>query len=133
MYSFNLNEQFSKTAAQFADAAAEIHRLALSNAEKALGLHMAALEENLSATFAFAGELVDVRDPEALKTVWPKGLQVARTNAERSLGAVQEAFAHTLKTYEAVGTLAKRQFEQVGEQVKAEAEKTAKAGAKAAK
>ncbi|MCR6495333.1 hypothetical protein LJB71_03165 [Thermomonas sp. S9] len=68
-----------------------------------------------------------------MKTVWPKGLQVARTNAERSLGAMQEAFAHTLKTHEAIGELAKSQFELAGAQVKAEVEKAAKAGAKAAK
>lgn len=133
MYQFNLNEQFSKTAGQFAEAAAHVNRLALANAEKAFGLHMAALEENINATFAFAGELVDVRDADALKTVWPKGLQIARANAERSLGAAQEAFAHTLKTHEAIGALAKHQFEQAGEQVKAEVEKTAKAGAKATK
>lgn len=133
MYPFNLNEQFSKTAGQFAEAAANINRLALANAEKAFGLHLAALEENINATFAFAGELVDMRDAEAMKTVWPKGLQVARTNAERSLGAMQEAFAHTLKTHEAIGELAKSQFELAGAQVKAEVEKAAKAGAKAAK
>lgn len=133
MFQFNLNEQFSKTAGQFAEAAANVNRLALANAEKAFGLHMAALEENINATFAFAGELVDVRDAEALKTVWPKGVQVARANAERSLGAAQEAFAHTLKTNEAIGALAKSQFEQAGAQVKAEVEKAAKAGAKATK
>ena len=131
MYQFN--DQFNNTARQFADAAASIHHLALENASKVFGLHMAALEDNMNATFAFAGELLDVRDPEGLKSVWPKGLQVARTNAERSFGAVQEAFAGTIKTNEAIGTLAKSQFEQAGAQVKAEVEKAAKAGAKAAK
>ena len=125
--------QFNNTARQFADAAASIHHLALENASKVFGLHMAALEDNMNATFAFAGELLDVRDPEGLKSVWPKGLQVARTNAERSFGAVQEAFAGTIKTNEAISALAKSQFEQAGAQVKAEVEKAAKAGAKAAK
>jgi len=133
MFQFNLNEQFSKTAGQFTEAAANVNRLALANVEKTFGLHMAALEENIHAAFAFAGELVDVRDAEALKAVWPKGLQVARANVERSLGAAQEAFAHTLKTHEAIGALAKDQFEQAGAQVKAEVEKAAKASAKAAK
>ena len=131
MYQFN--DQFNNAARQFADAAASIHHLALENASKVFGLHMAALEDNMNATFAFAGELLDVRDPEGLKSVWPKGLQVARTNAERSFGAVQEAFAGTIKTNEAISALAKSQFEQAGAQVKAEVEKAAKAGAKAAK
>ena len=127
------NEQFTKATAQFADVAANVNRLALENAEKAFGLHMAALEENINATFAFAGELIDVRDAEDLKAVWPKGIQVARANAERSFGAAQEAFAGTLKTNEAIGTLAKSQFEQAGAQVKAEVEKATKAASKSAK
>lgn len=127
MYQFN--DQFSKAASQFAEAAASVNRLALENAEKAIGLHLAALEENLNATFSYAGELLGVRDADGMKTVWSKGLQVARTNAERSFGAAQEALASTLKTHEAIGTLAKTQFEQAGAQVKAEVEKAAKAAA----
>lgn len=131
MYQFN--DQFSKAASQFANAAASINRLALENAEKAFGLHLAAVEENVNAAFAFAGELIDVRDAEGLKAVWPKGIQVARASAERSLGAAQEAFAGTIKTNEAIGTLAKTQFEQASSQVKAEVEKATKAASKASK
>ena len=78
------NEQFTKATAQFADVAANVNRLALENAEKAFGLHFSAIEENVNATFAYVGELIGVRDAEGLKAVWPKGIQVARTNAERS-------------------------------------------------
>lgn len=131
MYQFN--DQFSNAAGQFADAAANVNRLALQNAEKAFGLHMAAVEENINAAFAFASELIEVRDAEGLKAVWPKGIQVARANAERSFGAAQEAFAGTLKTNEAIGALAKSQFEQATSQVKAEVEKATKAASKAAK
>lgn len=131
MYQFN--DQFTKAAGQFADMAANVNRLALQNAEKAVGLHLAAVEENLNATFAFAAELIDVRNAEGLKTVWPKGLQVARANAERSFGAAQEAFAGTVKTNEAIGTLAKSQFEQAGAQVKAEVEKATQSASKAGK
>ena len=131
MYQFN--DQFSKAAGQFAEAAANVNRLALENAEKAFGLHLAAVEENINATFAFAGELIEVRDAEGLKAVWPKGIQVARANAERSFGAAQEVFAGTVKTNEAIGALAKSQFEQAGAQVKAEVEKATKAASKSAK
>lgn len=131
MYQFN--DQFSKATSQFAEAAASVNRLALENAEKAFGLQLAAISENLNASFAFAGELIDVRDAEGLKAVWPKGIQIARANAERSFGAAQEAFAGTLKTNQAIGTLAKSQFEQAGAQVKAEVEKATKAASKAAK
>ena len=131
MYQFN--DQFSKAATQFADAAANVNRLALENAEKAFGLQLAAFEESANATFAYVSELIDVRDADGLKAVWPKGLQVARANAERSLGATQEVFAATVKTNEAIGSLAKGQFEKATAQAKAEVEKATKAASKSAK
>lgn len=141
MYQFN--DQFTKAYSQFADVAANANRLALENAEKAFGLHFAAIEENANATFAYVSELIEVRNADDLKTVWPKGLQVARANAERALGATQEAFASTLKTNEAISALAKGQFEkasaqakgqfeQASEQARAEVEKAAKAASKVA-
>lgn len=131
MYQFN--EQFTKAYSQFADAAANANRLALENAEKAFGLHFAAFEESANATFAYVSELIDVRDADGLKAVWPKGLQVARANAERSLGATQEVFAATVKTNEAIGSLAKGQLEKATAQAKAEVEKATKAASKSAK
>ena len=74
-----------------------------------------------------------MRDADGLKAVWPKGLQVARANAERSLGATQEVFAATVKTNEAIGSLAKGQFEKATAQAKAEVEKATKAASKSAK
>ena len=124
MYQFN--DQFSKAAGQFAAAAANANRLALQNAEKAFGLQLASFEENANAAFAFFGELVDVRDFDSLKAVLPKGAQVARASTERSFGVAQEVFANTIKTNEAIGSLAKGQFEQASAQVKAEVEKATK-------
>ena len=90
---YDYNETFTKSASQFADVAANVNRLALENAEKVFGLHFAAVETNINAAFAFANELVGVRDADGLKAALPKGIQIARTNAERSFGAAQEAFA----------------------------------------
>lgn len=131
MYQFN--DQFTKAAGQFAAAAANANRLALQNAEKAFGLQLASFEENANAAFAFFGELVDVRDFDSLKAVLPKGAQVARASTERSFGVAQEVFANTIKTNEAIGALAKGQFEKAATQAKAEVEKVAKAAGKAAK
>ena len=126
MYQFN-NEQFAAGTRQFADTFAQINRLALDNAEKAFGLQLATFEENANAAFAFFGELVDVRDFDGLKAVLPKGAQIARASGERSFGAAQEVFANTIKTNEAIGALAKGQFEQATAQAKAEVEKVTKA------
>ena len=45
----------------------------------------------------------------------------------------QEVFANSVKTGEAIGALAKGQFEKAATQAKAEVEKVAKAAGKAAK
>ena len=127
MYQFN---DFTKATSQFADVAANANRLALENIEKSFGLQLAAFEENTNAAFAFWNELVDVRDVDGLKAVLPKGAQVARAAAERSLGTAQEVFANTVKTNEAIGALAKGQFEKATAQAKAEVEKVTKVASK---
>jgi hypothetical protein len=121
------NDQFAKNANQFADVAANANRLALENAQKAFGLQLATMEENATAAFAFFGELTNVRDFDGLKAVLPKGAQIARASTERTLGTAQEVFANTVKTNEAIGALAKGQFEQATAQAQAEVEKVTKA------
>ena len=130
MYQFN--DQFSKATSQFAEAAASVNRLVLENAEKAFGLQLAAIGANLNATFAFAGQLIEVRDAEDLKAVWPKGVQIARENVERSIGTGQEVFGRTVKTNEAIAQIAKGQFETVAATVQADAEKVVKAASRKA-
>jgi len=128
MYQFN--DQFSKATSQFADVAANANRLALDNAQKAFGLQLATFEENTSAAFAFWNELIEVRDVEGFKSVLPKGAQIARAATERSFGAAQEVFANTVKTNEAIGSLAKGQFEKATAQAQAEVEKVTKTASK---
>ena len=121
------NEQLAATSRQFADTAAQINRLALDNASQVFGLQLAALQQGATAAFAFLGEVAEVRDADALKTVWPKGLQVARENVERAISTGQEVMGRTLKTQDAIGQLAKAQFEAATAQVRATAEADAKA------
>ena len=130
---YQYNEQFTKATSQFADVAANANRLALENVQNAFGLQLAAIEENAAAAFAFFGELSNVRDIDGLKAVLPKGAQIARASTERSFGTAQEVFANTVKTNEAISSLAKGQFEQVTAQATAEVEKATKAAGKAAK
>ena len=127
------NEQFAKSTRQFADTTAQVSRLALENTEAVFGLQLAAIEQNMNATFAFWGELADVRDLDGLKTVWPKGVQIARENVERSISAGQEVFGSTVKTNEAIAELAKSQMESAAVKAQAEAEKVVASAAKTAK
>lgn len=127
------NDQFTKSTRQFADTTAQVGRLALENTEAVFGLQLAAIEQNMNAAFAFFGELAEVRDMDGAKAVWPKGVQIARENVERTIGTNQEVFGRTLKTQEAIAQLAKTQFETVAQTVQADAEKVVKAaGRKAA-
>ncbi|MGY0559842.1 phasin family protein [Luteimonas sp. A277] len=121
------NEQFATATRQFADTAAQVNQLALQNAEKVFALQMSTLEESVNAAFAFFGQATEARDGDSYKNLWPKGVQVARENVERSINAGQEALASTLKTNEAIGQIAKGQIEAATEQAKDVASKAAKA------
>ncbi|MEN1929690.1 phasin family protein [Luteimonas sp. MJ250] len=125
----NTNEQFTAAARQFADTAAQVNRLALAGAEKAIGLQLSTIEQNTNAAFAFWGELAEVRDFDGLKAVWPKGVQVARESAERSVSASQEAFGQTVATNEAIVQIAKGQVESATAQAQEAVEGATKAAA----
>ena len=90
-------------------------------------MQLKAFEKNIDATTAYFTELAEVRDVEAYKTVFPKGLQIAKDNAERVAAASQEVIGLTLKTNEAIGQLAKSQFEAVSETAQATVAKATKA------
>ena len=122
-----INEQFTAASRQFADTAAQINRLAIDNATQVFGLQLAAFEAGASATLAFLGEVAEVRTPEAFKSVATKGLQVARENVERGIATGQDVFGRTLKTNEAIGQVAKAQFEASTAQAKDAAETVVKA------
>jgi len=125
------NEQFAAATRQFADTAAQVNQIALENAEKVFALQMSTLEQNANAAFAFFGEMTEARDGDSYKTLWPKGVQVARENVERSINAGQEVFANSLKSSEAIGQIAKGQIEAATEQAKGVAAKATKAATKA--
>ena len=125
--SAQMNEQFTTFTHQFAAAAARANRLALENAETIFGVQLKAFEKNIDATTAYFTELAEVRDVEAYKTVFPKGLQIAKDNAERVAAASQEVFGLTLKANEAIGQLAKSQFEAASETAQATVAKATKA------
>jgi hypothetical protein len=125
--SAQMNEQFTTFTHQFAAAAARANRLALENAETIFGVQLKAFEKNIDATTAYFTELAEIRDVEAYKTVFPKGLQIAKDNAERVAAANQEVIGLTLKTNEAIGQLAKSQFEAVSETAQATVAKATKA------
>ncbi|MCD9027225.1 phasin family protein [Luteimonas sp. BDR2-5] len=131
--SYQFNEQFVAATRQFADATSQINHLTLENAEKVFGLHLSTLSDNTNATFSFFNDAIDVRDFDGFKALLPKGAQVARENTERLVSATQEVLGRTVKTQEAIAEIAKNQIESASADVRAEAEKVAKAASKASK
>jgi hypothetical protein len=124
-------DQFASASRQFADTAGQVSRLALSNAEQVFGVQLAAIEQNVNATFAFWGQLAEARDVDGLKALWPNGVQVARENVERAINAGQDVIGRTLKTNEAIGQIAKGQFERATAQAKDVAAQVSQAANKA--
>ena len=124
---YQINDQFAASTRQFADTAAQVNRLALANAEEVFGLQLATIAQNFNAAFDTTPVLAEVRDADGLKAVWPKGVQVARENVERSISTGQEVLGRTLKANEAIGQIAKGQFEAATAQAQAGVEKAVKA------
>ncbi|MDQ1094699.1 hypothetical protein QE400_004112 [Xanthomonas sacchari] len=124
--SAQFNDQFSSYTQQFAATAARANRLALESAESVFGVQLKTFEKNVSATTGFFGELTEARDLGTVQALWPKGLQIARDNFERLASANQEVFGLGLKTSEAIGQLAKHQFEAATEQAAPKAKPSAK-------
>lgn len=120
------NEQFAATTRQFADAAAQVNRLAIENTEAVFSLQLAAIEDRANATFAFFGEAAGVRDADSLKNILPKAVQVARENLERGVAVGQEALGRTSRTSERIGEITKSQLQAAAATGKANAEQAAR-------
>lgn len=120
------NEQFAAATRQFTDAATQANRLAIENTEALFGLQLAAVEDRGNATFAFLGEAAEVRDADGFKAIWPKGVQVARENAERGVAVGQEVIGRTSKANEQIAEIAKSQLDSATKTAQANAEQATK-------
>jgi len=112
-----MNSQFLSLGKNFADAAVKAQGVALAGFEKIAGLQLKAVESQVSASNAFWAEATEVRDFEAAKAFWPKGVQLAKDSAEKLYSTNQEVLGLTLKTNEALGNLIKGSFEATNETV----------------
>ena len=99
---------FGKT---YADAFVKAQTVALEGFERITDLQIKTLEDRVNAAVQFWSEAAEVRDFEAARNFWPKGVQLAKENAEKLYATSQEVFGVTLKTSEALGQLAKGSFE----------------------
>ncbi|MCL7714896.1 phasin family protein [Stenotrophomonas mori] len=99
---------FSDYTRQFTALANRANRLALENAESAVGVQLRTFERNATATVGFLGELARPEPPQDLPSLLPKGLQVAQENLHRLASAGQEIIDLGMKTGQALGELARQ-------------------------
>ena len=102
---------YGKTVAK---SAVKANALAVEGMERITQLQLKALEGRIAATGAFWTEAAEIRDPEALKAIWPKGLNLAKETNEKLVANSQEIFAVALKTSEALGQIVRGCFEGAG-------------------
>lgn len=113
-----IQSQMINMSKQFANAALQANTLALQNAQNLIGLQFKTLEERLNANVAFFGQASEARDMEDLKTIMPKGMELAKETAERFAAVGQEMIAAQVKTNQAIAELVKSQVEAANEEIR---------------
>lgn len=112
-----INSQSQALGKNYADAFAKAQSVALEGFERIAALQMKAIENQVNTTIQFWSEATEARDLESAKALLPKGIQVAKENAEKLYATNQEVFGLALKTGEALGDLAKGSFESTNETI----------------
>jgi phasin family protein len=106
-----LNTQFLAFGKSFADNAFKAQSLATEGLERISDLQLKTLENRVNATVEFWSEAAEVRDFDTLKAFWPKSVNLVKETTEKLYANGQEVFGVSLKTAEALGQLAKGNFE----------------------
>jgi phasin family protein len=112
-----MNTQTSALGKSYTDAFVKAQGLALAGFERITELNLKAFEERVKASVEFWTEAAEVRDFEGLKSISEKGAQLAKESAEKLYANSQEVFGVSLKTSEALGSLAKGSFESTNEAI----------------
>lgn len=112
------NTQALTLSKSFADAAFKANTLALESLERMTSLQFKTLENRVAAAADFFSEAAEARDFDDLKTIWPKGVNLVKETAEKFYANGQEVFGISVKTGEALGQLAKGNFELANDSIK---------------
>ena len=110
-----INAQSLAFGKSYADTFMKAQSVALESFERITDLNLKTLEDRMNAAVQFWSDAAEVRDFEAARAFWPKGVQLAKENAEKMYANSQEVFGLALKTSEALGALAKGSIENANE------------------
>ena len=111
------NNQIFTFTKQLADNAFKAQSLALQGLSQVAALQLEALEKQATASAQFLGEAVETRDVDGLRTLWEKGANLSRSNAEQAVALSQEVLAITQKTAESVSALVQEQRQAANDAV----------------
>ena len=110
-----INTQALALSKSLSDTAFKANSLAVEGFERITNLQLKALENRVAAAVEFWSEAAEVRDFDAMKAFWPKGVNLVKETTEKLYANSQEVFGVTLKTTEALGQLAKGTFESAND------------------
>lgn len=126
-----LNTQVFAYAKQLSDNAFKAHALTIKGLEQVAELQLAALEKQAQATANFIAQAVEVRDIDALRSLWEKGASLTREQAEGAVSTTKEVIAVAQKTAESLNALLQEQQKAANEAVAAPVAAIKKAAAAA--
>lgn len=115
------NNQFFAYTKQVAESAFKAQSLALQGLQTVAGLQLKALEQQAQESAAFVAEALEVRDADALRSLWEKGSSLGREQAERAVAVSQEIIAVTQKTAESLQAVVQEQRQAANDAVAAPA------------
>lgn len=121
-----VSNQFLSFGKQTAETLLKANAIASEGVEKMIDVQLKTMEERFNATSELFSMASEARDAEAFKTLLPKSVSLMKDSGEKLYSTSQEIFGIVVKTNEALGELAKTNFESANGAVK-------KATAKAAK
>ncbi len=122
-----INTQSMALGKSYADTFVKAQGLAMAGFERITELNLKTFEDRVKASVEFWTEAVEVRDLEAAKAISAKGVQLAKESAEKLYANSQEVLGVSMKTSEAIGSLAKGSFEATNDTLSKQAAAAKKA------
>lgn len=116
-FNAQFGSQFLAFGKNLADTAVKAQGLTLEGFERIAELQIKTFENRVNAAVDFWSQAAEVRDLEGAKSIWPKGVQLAKESAEKLYSTGQEVLGVTVKTNEAIGELVRGQFEAANDSV----------------
>ena len=102
-----MNSQSMALGKGYSDAFVKAQSLMMAGFERITELNLKTFEDRVKASVDFWSQTAEIRDLESAKTIWPKSMALAKESAEKIYANSQEVLGVSMKTSEAIGSLAK--------------------------